>query len=85
MLEAKFVEALCLYDWPLNVRELSHLVRRLIELHGDELTLKKRHLPARIVERIGNATGDSQADYDKRGWHRTKLRTKSDSKLSWRL
>ena len=32
--EPKLAEALCLYDWPLNVRELVLLARRLLGLHG---------------------------------------------------
>jgi DNA-binding NtrC family response regulator len=36
-LDARLVEHLCLYDWPLNVRELSLLVKRLAVLHGGGL------------------------------------------------
>src|SRR6185436_2212481 len=39
--EAKLVEALCLYDWPLNVRELLLLARRLLGVHGHQAILKK--------------------------------------------
>jgi hypothetical protein len=42
------VERLCLYDWPLNVRELVALVRRLLVLHGHERSLKLDYLPERI-------------------------------------
>jgi transcriptional regulator with PAS, ATPase and Fis domain len=48
-LEAKLIEALCLYDWPLNVRELLLLTRRLLGVHGREPTLKRSHLPERII------------------------------------
>jgi transcriptional regulator with AAA-type ATPase domain len=43
--DVKLAEALCLHDWPDNVRELELLVRRLLALHGSETTLKRRHLP----------------------------------------
>jgi len=49
------VEQLCLYDWPLNVRELITLVRRLLVLHGHD-RLKLEHLPARLRTRT-RATG----------------------------
>jgi len=58
------VERLCLYDWPLNVRELVTLVRRLLVMHGNEPSLKVRHLPPRIAsaqagpsESVGGAEG----------------------------
>jgi len=44
-LEPKFVEALCIYDWPLNVRELVQLVRRLASVNAHEPILRTRHLP----------------------------------------
>jgi DNA-binding NtrC family response regulator len=35
-LQPALVERLCLYDWPLNVRELENVARRLIAIHeGD--------------------------------------------------
>jgi transcriptional regulator with PAS, ATPase and Fis domain len=42
------VEQLCLHDWPLNVRELATLVRRLLVVSGHEPCLKPGHLPARM-------------------------------------
>jgi DNA-binding NtrC family response regulator len=47
-IEADFIERLCLYDWPFNVRELVLLVRRLLALHGGESILRTSHLPERI-------------------------------------
>jgi transcriptional regulator with PAS, ATPase and Fis domain len=44
-LDPKFVEALALYDWPLNVRELQTLARRLLTTHGQEPLLRRSHLP----------------------------------------
>jgi len=49
-LEFDFVERLCVHDWPLNVRELVLLVRRLLVFYVDEPSLRARHLPARIGE-----------------------------------
>jgi transcriptional regulator with PAS, ATPase and Fis domain len=46
--EAGLVESLLLYDWPLNVRELVLLVRRLLAVHGHEL-LKRSMLPERML------------------------------------
>jgi transcriptional regulator with PAS, ATPase and Fis domain len=47
-LDSKLVESLCIYDWPLNVRELAILTRRLLDLHGQKPTLKRSHLPDRM-------------------------------------
>ena len=54
--EPRLVEALCLYDWPFNVRELVTLVRRMVVLHGQEPQLGRRHLPARF--RVDDAGGE---------------------------
>ncbi len=48
--DAEFVESLCLYDWPFNVREVVLLAKRLWVLHGNEPCLGVRHLPARITD-----------------------------------
>jgi DNA-binding NtrC family response regulator len=48
-LDARLVERACLHDWPLNVRELETVARRLIAFHGSEPMLKERHL----VEALG--------------------------------
>jgi DNA-binding NtrC family response regulator len=62
-IEAKLIEALCLYDWPLNVRELVLLARRLLGLHGNESTLRKAHLPHRILGRgVSAAEGPEVAE-----------------------
>jgi DNA-binding NtrC family response regulator len=57
-LDAKFVEALCLHDWPLNVRELQTLARKLLVLHGHEAILRRAHLP----EGFGAAARQSHQD-----------------------
>jgi transcriptional regulator of acetoin/glycerol metabolism len=51
-LEFDFVERLCVHDWPLNVRELVLLVRRLLVFYADEPSLRAGHLPARIGEEV---------------------------------
>ena len=50
-LEPKLVETLCLYDWPLNVRELALLARRLLGVQGHEPVLRKSFLPERMLRR----------------------------------
>jgi transcriptional regulator of acetoin/glycerol metabolism len=48
-MEGDFVERLCLHDWPFNVRELVQLAKRLLTLHGSEVTLRAQHLPERVA------------------------------------
>ena len=57
-LDPKLVEALTLYDWPLNVRELLGLARKLLLTHGQERVLKRSHLP----EPYAGAKGAPAAD-----------------------
>jgi transcriptional regulator with PAS, ATPase and Fis domain len=68
--EAKLVEALCLYDWPANVRELLYLARRLLGVNGDEATLKRAHLPERILARAPATDTRAPAPPLKRAWRR---------------
>jgi transcriptional regulator with PAS, ATPase and Fis domain len=44
-IEPQLIEALCLYDWPFNVRELRQLAQRLLVLHAGEAMLRRKHLP----------------------------------------
>ncbi|HEY3236304.1 MAG TPA: sigma 54-interacting transcriptional regulator, partial [Polyangiaceae bacterium] len=46
---ARFVEALCLHDWPLNVRELLQLAKRLVVFCADEPRLQRSHLPQSML------------------------------------
>jgi len=76
--EAKLVEALCLYDWPLNVRELLLLARRLLGVHGHQAILKKTHLPERLLARETSAEphvsvprSEVPAETGKRAWKKT--------------
>jgi transcriptional regulator of acetoin/glycerol metabolism len=48
-IESDFAERLCMHDWPFNVRELVLLAKRLLTLHGSEVTLRAQHLPERIA------------------------------------
>jgi transcriptional regulator of acetoin/glycerol metabolism len=52
-LECDFVERMCVHDWPLNVRELVLLARRLQVFHAKESALRAHHLPERIAEIAG--------------------------------
>jgi DNA-binding NtrC family response regulator len=45
---AEFVEGLCLYDWPYNVRQLTQTLTALTALHSGEPTLEKHHLEAHL-------------------------------------
>lgn len=47
--DGRLVEALCLHDWPDNVRELELATRRLLAIHGHEPQLRRQHLPAELA------------------------------------
>jgi len=53
--DAKLIEALCLYDWPCNVRELEQLSRKLLAVHGLEPVLRRELLPAELLAAISAA------------------------------
>ena len=63
-LDPKLVEALLLYDWPLNVRELALLARRMRVMHGGEPLLKRSMLPDRMA--VAAPVGASGADRSER-------------------
>jgi transcriptional regulator with AAA-type ATPase domain len=44
-LKARLLECLCRHDWPLNVRELQMLAKRLAVLHGAQSRLGHEQLP----------------------------------------
>jgi len=67
--EARLVEALCLHEWPENVRELELLTRRLLAVHGHEPTLRRQHLPAELAalnEDKGGVARQANAPRDRR-------------------
>jgi DNA-binding NtrC family response regulator len=47
--EVRLVEALCVHDWPQNVRELELTARTLLAVHGHEPVLRRQHLPAELA------------------------------------
>lgn len=55
-LDAELVERLCLHDWPFNVRELVGLAKRLMVVHGHEVTLEAMHLPEVMQALAGTET-----------------------------
>jgi DNA-binding NtrC family response regulator len=59
--DGDFVERLCLYDWPFNVRELVQLVRRLLVLRASETTLRAEHLPDRIGQQAAATHAEAVA------------------------
>ena len=61
---------MCWYDWPLNVRELVLLVRRLLAVHGRDGILKKSHLPQRILARAPERASRTPREAPKRTWRR---------------
>ena len=48
-LSADAVEAMCLYDWPMNVRELSSVVRRLTIEHAQGGRIESTALPQEVL------------------------------------
>jgi DNA-binding NtrC family response regulator len=56
--ETRLLEALCLHDWPQNVRELQLVARQLLTLHGQQPRLRRSHLPAHLAGLVDEALGD---------------------------
>ncbi len=48
----RLIEALCLYDWPGNIRELELVAQRLLAVQRDEPLLELEHLPPQLLERL---------------------------------
>ncbi len=55
---ATCLEKLLLYDWPMNVRELQTVMRRLTLVEDDVTTLRSAHLPKEIRKRTRQQTED---------------------------
>ena len=68
--DTKLVEAICLYDWPFNVRELLQVTKGLLTVLGQETTIKRAHLPERILRRLGGTSESPPAEPSKRSWQR---------------
>lgn len=60
-LDVELVERLCLHDWPFNVRELVGLAKRLMVLHGQEVTLEVAHLPE-VMQALGGTDETAPPD-----------------------
>ena len=65
-IEAKLIEALCLYDWPYNVRELMQLGRRLLGVRGAAGPLRRSDLPERMRPPAGPAPSADAAGPQRR-------------------
>lgn len=67
LVEARFIEALCLYEWPYNVRELELLARRLAVAHGHEASLRRSQLPSRMAPAFERSEAEPQSgnEYDR--------------------
>lgn len=68
--DSRLVESLCVYDWPLNVRELLLLTRRIAAVHGLQPCLRREHLPQRLLDHMGTspATNPPPPNHKKRSW-----------------
>lgn len=66
----KLVEMLCVYDWPMNVRELAQLVRRMLTVNGQDAVLRKKYLPAQM-QVLEPPESSSPPPAQKREWRRT--------------
>lgn len=47
---SKTIDALQLYNWPGNIRELRNIVERVMSLHGESETIRPDHLPVEIAK-----------------------------------
>lgn len=56
---ATFLEKLLLYDWPMNVRELRTVMRRLTMVEEEIKTLRSAHLPKDIRRRVRMPSEDA--------------------------
>ena len=62
-LTADLAEALCLHHWPLNVRELSTVIRGMVVDRPEGGPLGPRDLPQEMITRLGKRrAGESPAD-----------------------
>lgn len=67
-IEARALELLLLHEWPMNVWELSLVVRQLVDSCGPESVIRRRDLPDRLRQNHSRAPGEPP----KRRWLSTK-------------
>jgi DNA-binding NtrC family response regulator len=60
-IEARLAEALCLYDWPFNVRQLDLVAQQVLVLYDRAPVLRRSNLPKHILDRIEKVRKDSSA------------------------
>jgi two-component system response regulator FlrC len=81
-LDHRLVEALCLHDWPMNVRELAQLTRQLLNACGDDPTLKRSHLPAHLRDGLLQESECAAEPAPKREWRRISDRDEYERLIS---
>ncbi len=59
-LEPELAERLCLHDWPMNVRELENIARRIVALHPDCRSIKLADVAPWLVS--DDEASDSNAE-----------------------
>lgn len=50
-ISSEALKALCVYDWPGNIRELKNVIERCLVLHGDEKVIGLPQLPSEFQDR----------------------------------
>ncbi len=60
--DVSFVERLCLYDWPFNVREVVLLAKRIAALYSEETCLRLNHLPSHMLGVVEAKPADTNID-----------------------
>ena len=70
---AKLIEALCLHQWPNNVRELDLLARSLIALHGHEPVLRRELLPQHLLNLPARRAPSTASEGERRSYELLEL------------
>lgn len=76
--ESKLVEALCLYPWPGNLRELESVASQLVALHHEASLVSWHQLPQRIRATVANRRGNEPATFPDSEATRPTLRERLD-------
>jgi DNA-binding NtrC family response regulator len=86
-LSPELCERLCLYDWPLNVREIVQVARRACVLHPTASHLTLEHVPARLGTARPSSraeapatTSETESDHASRAARSMALRRDKDSR-----